>query len=551
MKIATRLKLINLLLVVMTAVIAGVVYISATKVQKSEMQTREDLKHLDTYRTMKVELLNVAIASRDYILNPTDENARKRIKEHFKRFTELFAEVKKHEKKFNKREQELLSDLTFALGYQSDLEQLIQLVEFEALEEAKEALVEAEKKSLKDILGTLELLLEYRKELLKKRQAEMVSTIKTGATTAVAVPVVSILIVSLLMWVISRGIVRHVDIIVKGVNELAQKMVFRNFKAERFGDELDKLNEALGEIVREIGRAITTIRGVMEKVSHGDLTEKIQEEFRGDIEELKQNVNKSIGDLSSVLSDMKVSFNQIADSMVMLKESIGGIRQDNESLNEMVQKITASMEESTQAINQIAEDTNRAMNMAKDMDKATGIGKSKIDIMQEAMEHIATVGKDINSITTRIIEISEQTNLLALNAAIEAARAGEAGRGFAVVADEVRKLAETTAIAAKDIAELVERAFKVIEDGHKASGDVVLSYKRIEDFSAEMNRIIEDIATAIEEQSRTLSLMESSMEEMKNISDRNTEALNNMSDEVAKVADTSQEVREKMGRFKT
>ncbi len=551
MKIATKLKFINLLLIIMTAVIAVVVYVSESKVRQKAEDVKEDLEHMNIYKNMKVEILNVAIAIRDYMLDPSDEAAKKRVKQHFKNFAQMFAEIKKYEKTFDKRERELLEDLSWALGYQSDLEQVMQLVEFEAIDEARQTLTEAEKKGFRDILGTLDLLLKHRKELIKRSQTEMVKTINQGATTAIAVPVVSIFIVSVIMYIIGKGIVRQVETIASGVDELAQKMVFREFKAEKFGNELDRLNEALGEIVHQLGRAITKIREVMHKVAEGDLREKINEEYRGDIEELKSNINKSIGDLSTILNDVKVGFNQIAESMVMLKESIKGISSDNESLNEMIQRITASMEESAQAVQQISEDTNKAMRMAKDMDKATKIGKSKIDLMQESMEHIAAVGKDINSITNRIIEISEQTNLLALNAAIEAARAGEAGRGFAVVADEVRKLAETTAVAAKDIAELVERAFKVIEDGQRASGDVVLSYKRIEDFSTEMNRIIEDIATAIEEQSRTLSLTESSMEEMKNISDRNTEALNNMSGEVARVADTTQEVKEKMGRFKT
>jgi methyl-accepting chemotaxis protein len=551
MKIGTKLRLINLLLIVMTVVIAVVVYVSASAVDRAAERVKEDIDHMNTYVKMKYELLNTAIAARDFILNPSDQEARKRIKEHFKNFTEKFAEVKKHEKKFDKRERELLSDLTFALGYQSDLEQVIQLVEFEAIEEAKESLIEAEKKSFKDILGTLELLMKHRSDLIKKEQEVMRNTIRMGAALAVGVPVVSILIVSVLLWIIGAGIVKQINAIVAGVNELAQKMVFREYRAQKFRNELDRLNEALGEIVQQIGKAVVIIKGVMQKVADGDLTEKISEEFRGDLEELKGNINKSIEDLSSILRDIKGGFSKIADSVTLIRDSISGIRTDNESLNDMVQRITASLEESAEAVRQISEDTTKAMRMAKDMDKATQIGKGKIDLMQEAMEHIAAVGKDINSITNRIIEISEQTNLLALNAAIEAARAGEAGRGFAVVADEVRKLAETTAVAAKDIAELVDRAFKVIEDGQKASGDVVLSYKRIEDFSVEMNRIIEDIATAIEEQSRTLSLTEKSMEEMKGISQRNTEALANMSDEVSKVADTAQEVKAKMERFKT
>jgi len=184
-----------------------------------------------------------------------------------------------------------------------------------------------------------------------------------------------------------------------------------------------------------------------------------------------------------------------------------------------------------------------------DMEESIGTGKDKVDIMHSAMGRIVDVSKEISSITETIITIAEQTNLLALNAAIEAARAGEMGRGFAVVADEVRRLAEISGNAAKEIAELVEKALNTVEEGRTASEDVVESYRKIEEVTKEIASVIDTIATAMEEQSRAIDIIRDNMTEITQVSEKNTSSIREMVQEIRNIKDVSAHVEERMNSF--
>ena len=210
-----------------------------------------------------------------------------------------------------------------------------------------------------------------------------------------------------------------------------------------------------------------------------------------------------------------------------------------------------SVDETSEAVRQISEETLRARNKSMDMSRAIESGKSKVEIMHSAMGNIVEVSQDINSITETIINIAEQTNLLALNAAIEAARAGEMGRGFAVVADEVRRLAEMSGEAAKKIASLIEKAVGTVEEGRVASEEVVNSYRKIEEVTDEIARVIEAIATAMEEQSRAVDVIRDNMTSITAISEKNTSSIKEIARSVREITQNVQEVSQRMETFET
>ncbi|WP_457600877.1 methyl-accepting chemotaxis protein, partial [Hydrogenivirga sp.] len=359
----------------------------------------------------------------------------------------------------------------------------------------------------------------------------------------------SILLVSIALYLVSRGVIGNINSLSRRVEELADNMRFKDIQFNRFRNELDKLVESLERMVKDIGSAVRSIRDVMMKVAKGNLKVRVQEEFKGELEELKNYVNNSLADLQKALREAKEGLDNIAQSIKVLDKNADRIERENENLNSSIASIMTSVDETSEALRQVSEETLRARNISMDMEESIRTGKDKVDIMHSAMGRIVDVSREISSITETIITIAEQTNLLALNAAIEAARAGEMGRGFAVVADEVRRLAEISGNAAKDIAELVEKALNTVEEGRTASEDVVESYRRIEEVTKEIANVIDTIATAMEEQSRAIDIIRDNMTEITDISEKNTASVKEIVKEIKNISQTADQVEERMKGF--
>ncbi len=548
MTIKRKLQLVNALLIGVAIVIGGILYNTEHRVARSIDDVQRELEYLEIYKEMKVALLNAAIAVRNLIFDPKSEEARKEIKENLKRFMDNLAILRKREKELSGTEVELTRNLAF-FTYQGDIESVIQLLELEAYDEAKQTLIEVEKAGFKDTIDTLNSLIDIRLKKIAKEQSELKRDVSMANIIVVGVTVPSILVVSVALWLASRGIVNQIDSISHGVEELANTMRFRDVEFKKFRSELDRLVEAINQMVKDVGGAVVAIRDVMMRVAKGNLKVRIQGGYRGDIEELVSYINSSLDDLQNALKNVKEGLSNIIGSIKALSESSKSMERENDNLNGSIASIMTSVDETSEAIRQISEETLRARNVSMDMEKAIEAGKSKVNIMHSAMGKIVEVSQDITSITETIINIAEQTNLLALNAAIEAARAGEVGRGFAVVADEVRRLAEISGNAAKEIAGLVEKAVNTVEEGRLASEEVVESYKKIEEVTKEIASVIDTIATAMEEQSRAIDIIRDNMTEITDISEKNTANIKRIVEEIKNINETANQVEEKMKGF--
>lgn len=279
-------------------------------------------------------------------------------------------------------------------------------------------------------------------------------------------------------------------------------------------NELGMLAESMQNTINTLKGHIQDISYVLNEMAHGNLNVTLKSDFKGDFNQIQQSIDTILVSFHKVLRQIQQSTEQVADGAGQMSEGAQEIAQGATQQAATIQELASAVQDISIQINHTASNTMEINDKTTEIKNKLNTSNQCMEQLLGAMLDIDEKSSEIQTIIKTIEDISFQTNILAINAAVEAARAGESGKGFSVVAGEVRNLANRSAQAAKDTVELIKSSLDSVKNGMILSQKTALVLKEAVEEEEEISETIEKVSKASNEQANSVNQLKTGIEQI-------------------------------------
>jgi methyl-accepting chemotaxis protein len=356
--------------------------------------------------------------------------------------------------------------------------------------------------------------------------------------------------------------------IVSGVNELMEtvsapmneiasvmaKLASGDIRGRVNGEYAGEIKALKGNVNRSLDALVALLDSIGEfaaSLAKGDIRHRVEGNFQGEFASIKQNLNSALDQLNSVLREVVLSTHEVSASAMQTSAASKTVLEHTQKQSSHLTDVTTAIEQTGAAIFEIAKSTARGSSLAQDAALAAENGQTTLRSLITSVHSIAEKNKKITQISELIADIADKTYVLALNAGLEAVRAGDHGAGFGLIAAKITTLAEEVANATRSIKELIIEASDSVNQGVETANVAHTSIAQIVELSRQNGTNVQGIATSVEEQNAMMQMVKERVLNLQQLGQTTSTVAEDISLTMQKLVQIAQNLKKETDVLKT